>query len=511
MTIPEPRPLQTLLAEAGIVATAGGDVIVRDVVTDSREVTPDALFIAIPGTQVDGAGFIPQAIEAGAAAVVTESSISSADGQAVRFIHVPDARAATAHLAAAWYGHPARGLRLLGITGTVGKTSVLTIAEELLHAGEVGVASIGSLGLRIRTETLEESPYTVPEPLLLHRWLRRAADAGCDVVLMEVTSHALVQKRVVGLEYAAGAITNLVPLEHAEFHRNFRAYVESKARFFDHVGPNAPLAFNADDRAVSRMVRERSVRGVPCGTVRTAALRIEDVQVSRAGTRLALNARRPIPRIDGSEQPAFRLPLELALLGRSNLTNVALATALAISAGATVDAVASVLPALTAPRRRLELLRTDPFLVLDDTAGHPESVNVVFETVEQLRPERVHVVWAVRGRRGPRINRYNAEALAIWARRVPLASLVVTRSTDVADALNRVSDDEYAAFLRPLQRAALPFQEAETLERAVDLALSAARRNHLVLLLGAQGMNEGARLAEAWLDTRGLAERSSGQ
>jgi UDP-N-acetylmuramoyl-L-alanyl-D-glutamate--2,6-diaminopimelate ligase len=149
--------------------------------------------------------------------------------------------------------------------------------------------------------------------------------------------------------------------------------------------------------------------------------------------------------------------------------------------------------------------------MLDDTAGHPESVNVVFETVEQLRPERVHVVWAVRGRRGPRINRYNAEALAIWARRVPLASLVVTRSTDVADALNRVSDDEYAAFLRPLQRAALPFQEAETLERAVDLALSAARRNHLVLLLGAQGMNEGARLAEAWLDTRGLAERSSGQ
>src|SRR5690606_40009583 len=127
---------------------------------------------------------------------------------------------------------------------------------------------------------------------------RRAADAGCEVVLMEVTSHALVQKRVVGLEYAAGAITNLVPFEHAEFHRNFRAYVESKARFFDHVGPNAPLAFNADDRAVSRMVRERSVRGVPCGTVRTAALRIQDVPVSPSGTRPAPHAPRPVPRID---------------------------------------------------------------------------------------------------------------------------------------------------------------------------------------------------------------------
>ncbi|HEU5208039.1 MAG TPA: Mur ligase family protein [Longimicrobiales bacterium] len=492
------RPLHSLLADAGIRAGTAPDAMIRAVVTDSRQVTPGALFIAIPGTQVDGATFIADAVAAGAAAIVAQGPGTSDQRAPVPLIHVPDARAAAARLAGAWYGHPARRMRLLGITGTVGKTSVLSIAEALLHASGVRVASIGSLGLRIGTETAEESRYTVPEPLLLHRWLQRAADAECDVALMEVTSHALVQQRVAGLRYEAGAFTNLVPLEHAEFHRNFRTYVESKTRFFDHLAAGAPLAFNAEDRAVSRIVRERDVAGVACGAVRTAAMRIEDVHVSHAGTRFVLNARRPVPRIDGAEHAPFRLPLELSLLGRSNLINVALATTLALSAGASADAAAAVLPDLTAPRRRMQLLKTAP-LILDDTAGHPESVNVVFETVERLRPGHVHVVWAVRGRRGPRINRYNAEALAIWLRRMPHASLVVTRSSDVADHLNRVSDEEYDAFLRPLRRARVRFRESAELRPAVQQVLAAARPDDLVLLLGAQGMNQGAAIAQEWL------------
>src|SRR5512138_564912 len=296
MTEPQPRPLPGLLDDAGIAATRPGDVAIRRIVTDSRAVEPGSLFVAIPGTRHDGRTFIADALRNGAAAIVTEGDIPGAPGTlGVPVIRVPDARTATAHLAAAWYGHPARAMHLVGITGTVGKTSVLSIAEAVLHASGVRIASIGSLGLRIGAETIEESSYTVPEPLLLHRWLRHAADAGCSVVLMEVTSHALVQQRVAGLRYAAGAFTNLVPLEHAEFHSSFRSYVESKARFFEYLGPDAPLAFNAEDRAVRRLVNERAVRSIPCGAARTAAMRIEDVRVAPDGTRVVLNACRPIP------------------------------------------------------------------------------------------------------------------------------------------------------------------------------------------------------------------------
>lgn len=500
MTEPQPRPLPALLDDAGIAGTHTGDVLIRRIVTDSRAAEPGSLFVAIPGTRIDGRTFIADALQNGATAIVTEGDIPGAvDANDVPIIHVPDARTATAHLAAAWYGHPARGMQLVGITGTVGKTSVLSIAEAILHASGVRVASIGSLGLRVGPDIIEESSYTVPEPLLLHRWLRRAADAGCRVVLMEVTSHALVQQRVAGLRYAAGAFTNLVPLEHAEFHASFRSYVESKARFFEYLDPEAPLAFNAEDRGVRRLVKERAVRSIACGATRTAAMRVEDVRVAPAGTHIVLNARTPTPRIGGDAVAPFRLSLDLSLLGRSNLVNVALATALAISAGASANAAAEVLPGLSAPRRRMQVLRTEPFLILDDTVGHPESVNVVFETAEQLRPRRVHVVWAVRGRRGPRINRYNAEALAIWARRIPLGRLVVTRSTDATDDYNRVSDAEYGAFLRPLRRASVSFTESAALAPAIRQVLSVAGPGELVLLLGAQGMNRGAAIVQETL------------
>lgn len=526
MTEPQPRSLHDLCAAAGIACGDAPDVLIRDVVTDSRSVRPGSLFIAIPGTQVDGRQFIDQAVAAGASAIVTEQDALAPDGvvdavagaaadgtshepasnaigsrgsHGVPILTVHNARIAVAHLAAAWYGQPAERIRLLGITGTVGKTSVLTIAETLLHASGARVASIGSLGLRIDGETVEESSYTVPEPLLLHRWLAYAADEGCELVVMEVTSHALAQHRVAGLHFAAGAFTNLVPLEHAEFHGNFRNYVAAKSKFFDHLAPAAPLAFNADDRAVARLVRERSLRSIGCGAARTASLRIEEVHVSAAGTAFVLNARRPIPRTDARDHVPFRLPLELSLLGRSNLLNVSLGTALALSAGANVSAAGQLLPRLEAPRRRMQLLRSEPFLVLDDTVGHPDSVSVVFETAAQLEPERVHVVWAVRGRRGPRINRYNAEALAIWSRKVPLVSLAITRSTDVADDLNRVSDEEYDAFRRPLRRAGVPFVECPELGSAIRHVLARAGRGDLVLLLGAQGMNPGAAIAEEWL------------
>ncbi len=137
--------------------------------------------------------------------------------------------------------------------------------------------------------------------------------------------------------------------------------------------------------------------------------------------------------------------------------------------------------------------------MLDDTVGHPDSVSVVFETAERLAPERVHVVWAVRGQRGGRINRYNAEALAIWARRVPLATLVVTRSRDATDDRNRVDDSEYAAFVRPLERAGITFEALDELAPAVTRVLARAQSGDLVLLLGAQGMDRGAGLARDWL------------
>ncbi len=492
-----PTSLHALLAAAGLPAAGLPDRQVHSITADSREVRPGSLFVAIPGTRVDGHRFVADAARAGAVAVVLERLPTGPLDLPI--LRVDDARSAIARLAAAWHDHPARRLPLIGITGTVGKTSVLTMVEAILKEAGMRVGSIGSLGLRINGSTVEESSYTVPEPLMLHRQLAQLVAADCDVGVMEVTSHALVQQRVAGVQYAAGVFTNLVPLEHAEFHRNFRAYVEAKTRFFDHLVDCAPLVYNADDRTVRRIVPGPSVLPVGCGAARTAMVRTEAAEVTPGGTTLVLDVRRPLPRLSGDTLPEVQLPLELKLIGRSNVTNATLAAATALVAGASGAAVQRALAMLPAPRRRMEVVHRGDFVVLDDTVGHPDSVSVVFETVERLAPRAIHVAWAVRGQRGGRINRYNAEALAIWTRRLPVASLVVTRSRETTDERNRVDDKEYAAFLGPLQKAGIVFEAADDLRPAITTVLDRARAGDVVLLLGAQGMNEGATIAREWL------------
>jgi UDP-N-acetylmuramoyl-L-alanyl-D-glutamate--2,6-diaminopimelate ligase len=497
-----PRQLHELLRSAGLaVDPPRENVAITHLTADSRDARPGSLFVAIPGTRVDGHRFIGDAVRAGAAVVLAQRA--PAESTEVPLVHVTDARRALALLAAAWHDHPARAFPLVGITGTVGKTSVLTMMEAILRAAGRRVGTVGSLGLRIDGTTVEESSYTVPEPLMLHRQLGELARAGCDIAVMEVTSHALVQQRVAGIEYSAGVFTNLVPLEHAEFHRNFRAYVEAKSRFLDHLLPGAPVVYNADDRAVRRLMHDRPIVPVGCGSTRGAVVRVRTLDVATNGTSLLLDVRRELPRIDGGAVAPVRIPLRLALLGRSNIGNAALAATAGLCAGADPETAQAALATLPAPRRRMEVLQREPFTILDDTVGHPDSVSVVFETVERLAPRRVHAVWAVRGRRGRRINRYNAEALAIWAKRVPLGTLVVTRSREAADERNRVEDAEYAAFVRPLEKAHVRFDAIDDLAPAVTRVLERAQPGDLVLLLGAQGMDPGAAIARDRLGRTG--------
>lgn len=496
--MPTPRPLAELLRAVPDLRTGGADlsVPITAVVSSSDEVAPGALFVALRGTRTDGHAFVDDALRRGAAALVVEDGGIRAG---VPVVVAADTRRALAAIAAEWHGRPADRLPLVGITGTVGKTSTLAVLEAILAAGETQVGTIGSLGVRVDGEPVERHGYTAPDPMLLHAELARLADGGASLVAMEVTSHALVQERVAGLTYGLGIFTNLLPLEHADYHGSFAGYVRAKSRFFDHLAEGAPVVYNADDRAVRRLVRERPVRPVGCGTARTADVRIEPEAVSAQGTRLVLNVRRPIPRPGGGEVAPQRIPLEMRLLGRSNLSNAALAATAALALGAEAETVRAVLAGLAPARRRMEVLHRGRFLVLDDTVGHPDSVSALFEVVGKLAPRRIHATFAVRGRRGPRINRENGRALATWAGQLPVETLVLTRSAEAADERNRVRDDEYEAFVAPLRDAGIAFEAREALDDAVHAVLERAGEGDAVLLLGAQGMDRGMEIARAWL------------
>ncbi|HSJ25838.1 MAG TPA: Mur ligase family protein [Longimicrobiales bacterium] len=478
---------------------AAAQLDVNAVRGDSRQVQPGDLFVAVPGEEQDGAEFVKEAVTKGAIGIVAETALDAP----VPVVVVPDARLALATLTAEALGRPADSLVLAGITGTLGKTSVLSMVEAILKADGVPVGTVGSLGIHWDGHD-DTTPNTTPGAGELQEAMAGMVEAGTRVMAMEVTSHALMQGRVHGLMYDVGVFTNLAMLEHMEYHGTFAGYVDAKLRFFQHLKPQAPLVFSAGDRAVSAAARRHGGPRISVGggnsivTVRRSAMSLD-------GTKITLNVRRPLCRVGDAPLEPTAFTIQLATLGRTNAANASIAAAAALVLGATAESVQSALAQMRPPPRRLQVLQHHGPVVIDDTVGHPDSITGVFEVAQRVPHRRLHVVFCIRGQRGGVINQRDAEALAIWSRQVPIHSFVTTSGDDSADERNRVEAEERDAFLSVIQAAGLRHRHHERLADAVEAMLDEVHEDDLVLLLGAQGMDAGAELLRQGLETRGLA------
>ena len=488
----QPKRLDELKAAlTGLESVRGSDGhAVSGIASDTRALRSGEVFVALPGTHVDGRVFIGEAVRRGAAAVVTECDV---EPPGVPVLRVRDARAALAELAAAWHDWPSERLTLVGITGTLGKTSTLSMLEAVLRTAGIRTGSIGSLGIR-SGDRVERTRLTTPEPLKLQHALAAFVADEARAAVMEVTSHALSQRRVHGLTYDLGIFTNVALLEHRDYHGSFQRYVQAKSRFFDLVKTGAPLVYPVGDRVVRTIVRGRKLSGVSCGPGGRVSVRTERLLLDRGGTRIHLTSRVPLPRVGGGEVRAFSLPIELQVLGRPNIINAVLAATAGLCLGAEPEAVRGALSAFPAPWRRMQIAHRGRFTVLDDTVGHPDSIGAVFEVARKISHRGLHVIYAVRGGRGEEINRRDAETIAIWAECTGLDSLYVTSSEECVDEANRVSPGEREAFLGPLKRHGVAHIYTDRLGDAVDRLLDGVGDRDLVLLLGAQGMNRGAAL-----------------
>lgn len=487
------------LARAAGLTLVGDDVPVTGLSFDSRKVAAGDLFVAMPGTKADGARFVDDARRKGAVAACAAQPVAG-----LPTIVATDPRAALGLLSAAWYGDPARQLALLGITGTLGKTSTAQLVLAALGASGTPIGVVGSLGVQARgvaDPTLESrlpgtDGMTTPDAPTLHRALRLLADAGVKTVAMEVTSHALAQGRVAGLVLDLGVLTNLVPDEHLDFHKTPEHYLATKARFFDLLRDGAPIIANGDDPLVRDMVAEKTrARPRPVVWMTTddradADVCARDLAWDSGRLRFTLDVRRPLPGIGGRTVAPVQVPLVLPVFGVQHVENATLAATAALLAGASPEGLARAVAGVAQVRRRMQVLRERGPMVVDDTSGHPETLRAVFASVRALPHATLRIVFGVRGTRGAEINRRLARALGELVRRhagrVPV-TLVVTASEDTADERNRVTPEELAAFRESL--GATPHAFEPTLARAVDRLVDGVRPDDLVLVLGAQGMD----------------------
>jgi UDP-N-acetylmuramoyl-L-alanyl-D-glutamate--2,6-diaminopimelate ligase len=356
---------------------------------DSRRVVPGDLFVAVKGYVSDGHAFMEQAVEKGAVAVVGEQASLS---QRATGILVPDSRAALAQLAAAFFAFPSRKLRMIGVTGTNGKSTTTFLIRHLLERANQSTGLIGTVQYQVGERRLPAT-RTTPESLDLQELLSQCVDAGCRNVVMEVASHALSLGRVNEIEFDVGVFTNLTQ-EHLDFHGSMKNYFDAKATLFDRMRRNstkeAKAVINIDDpygqQLIGRYGRELSV--VSYGMGARAEFRASDFNIEMNGTSF---------RLDTKERSYL---VRLPLIGRFNIYNSL--AALAAAHALRLDMRSAVLALAKAPQvpGRLEAVPAKrKFQVFVDYAHTDDALLNVVKTCRDLHPARLIVVFGCGGDR----------------------------------------------------------------------------------------------------------------
>jgi UDP-N-acetylmuramoyl-L-alanyl-D-glutamate--2,6-diaminopimelate ligase len=385
----------------------------RGLTDDSRRVEPGAGFVAVTGLRSDGRRHLAEALARGARLVVAEPPDPLPDGPVGRLL-VADARAALGRLASAVWGHPSRRLVVVGVTGTNGKTTTTYLVEALLRARGLEPGVVGTIAYRFAGRA-RDAGQTTPDALALQGLLAEMAAAGVGGVAMEVSSHALAQRRVDGVAFDVAAFTNLTQ-DHLDFHGTMAAYGEAKARLFREVLPaggkaGAAAVLNVDDPAGARWAGEVGVPVVTYGLGAGAAIP-------------AVRPRRHASGADGielqAETPAGPVPLRSPLIGEHNVLNLLGAVAIGVALGLPAGAIGPALGAVGAVPGRFERVDAgQPFLVVVDYAHTPDALRRVLETARRLTPGRLAVVFGAGGDRDrgkrPQMGRLAADlADRVW-------------------------------------------------------------------------------------------------
>jgi UDP-N-acetylmuramoyl-L-alanyl-D-glutamate--2,6-diaminopimelate ligase len=455
--LPPDRPL-TLPTDLSAL-----DVPCSGVSYDSRRVRPGCLFVALRGLRADGVGFVSDAMAKGAVAVVAEQP--AIPGTGLPWAVAKDARLALALLAAEHAGHPSRQMRVIGITGTNGKTTTSYLVSAIFEAAGVRCGLMGTVAYRIGTRTLEAT-RTTPEPPEVQGFLRQMIAAGCRVCVMEVSSHALALRRVDGVQFAAGVFTNLTR-DHLDFHADMEDYFAAKRRLFEMLPAGASAIVNVDDPRGATLAQ--SGRAVTYGIDRPADVSPGALSFSLAGLRFDVRT------------PAGEVRVRSKLVGKPNVYNILAAVGTATALGVEIGAIERGIESLPGVPGRFELVSSDhdDITVVVDYAHTDDALRNLLETARPLASRRLITVFGAGGDRD-RTKR-------------PLMGMVAARLSDlVVITSDNPRNEDPVRIIEEVRRGS----EAETRQthaevqsvvdrgEAIALAVDRARPGDFVLIAG---------------------------
>ncbi len=483
----------------------GKDPEISGVECDSRRIRPGHVFVACPGSAVDGRSFIPQAIAAGAAAVVGEGEPGSFP---VPYVRVADARAALGLMAAAWIGFPSRRMVMIGVTGTDGKTTTVNLIYGILKKVGLRAGMVSTISAVIDGKELDTGFHvTTPDAAALQGYLAQMADAGLTHCVLEVTSHGLAQQRVAGCDFDAAVLTNITR-EHLDYHGTFEAYRAVKAGLFAGLGsapakvffPARKAVLNADDPSCGYLRAQASVPVVTYGHRQAADFTAEDVRADADGIRLTVRT------------AAGKFPVESALTGVYNVENILAAVTVAVAVLgvdplAAAEAVGS-LPCVPGRWEKIDL--GQEFLAIVDFAHTPNALRAVLEAARAAKGKQGRVI-AVFGSAGLRDREKRRQLAATGADLADITVLTAEdpRTESLASILEEMAEGarsrggvEGKTFYRIPDRGA-----------ALRFAVQSARKEDIVIACG-KGHEQSMCFGEVeypWDDRRALGAALAGQ
>jgi len=442
-------------------AQVGGDPEITGLAVNSRRSRPGHIFVAIPGTCADGWDYVDDAIRRGAVAIVSERKHDPS--LHVCQVVVEDAHTAFSQIAAAISDYPSRDLKVVGITGTNGKTTTSYMVRDVLRAAGTEPGLIGTVAYEVGDRTIVAS-RTTPDAATLQNLMRQMVSAGCEAAVMEVSSHALVQRRVSGVEFDVAVFTNLTR-DHLDYHKTMEAYYEAKALLFRGLAPAASAVVNAEGEWGQRLCRE----ALPCRVLTysmdgDADVTAEGVVVDIEGCTFTVKT------------PWGTQEVQLQLLGRHNVSNALACIAACGVLGVDLPDMARALERLASVCGRLEPIRAgQPFSVFVDYAHTDDALSHALMTVRELTAGRVIVVFGCGGDR----DRTKRPVMGEVAAR--LADVVVVTSDNPRSELPSAIIDD---ILSGVDASAAQIETVEDRALAIEKALALAEAGDTVLIAG---------------------------
>jgi UDP-N-acetylmuramoyl-L-alanyl-D-glutamate--2,6-diaminopimelate ligase len=426
----------------------------RGITSDSRKASVGYIFFAIRGTKQDGHRFVPEALKKGCISAVVEKPVEGVDEE--KLVVVRDTREALGESASLFYGNPSASLRVVGVTGTNGKTTTVHILESILRAEGISAGVIGTVSYRIGDEVLGEG-RTTPDQVLWHSTLREMLNKGARFVLAEVSSHALDQKRVWGTQFEAVIFTNLTR-DHLDYHGDMESYFRAKERLFTEYRSLFQVV-NGED-PFGRRLAKRCPRPVMVGP--GGDLRVVEFSTGFEGSRITVDFRGRILRFSSE------------LIGDFQKSNIALAVATALELGVSEDAVREGLLNVRVPGRFEVYRSAKGFMVVVDYAHTPDAMDNVLGTIRKLARGRVITLFGAGGDRDREKRPLMGKAAKKWSDVV-----ILTSDNPRSEDPERIIEDILTAFgggdrvIKETNR-----------RKAIEMAIGMASEGDIVAVLG---------------------------